>query len=61
MEIKVGHIRVFDSSPGIMALWVAVSHSMMTFDIQLPSLFAKLYFGGGCCSGISPEIEIKYF
>jgi peptidoglycan/LPS O-acetylase OafA/YrhL len=38
-----GHVRVFDSLRGIMALWVAVAHTQMTFDIGPRGGLAKVF------------------
>ena len=43
MENKIGHISIFDSLRGLMAIWVLIAHSLMTFDIQVPSQFAKVF------------------
>lgn len=39
--IYVEHIKIFDSLRGVMALWVALIHTLMTVGIFIPSILNK--------------------
>jgi len=36
------HIKIFDSLRGLMAFWVVLAHTFMTFDLFLPKSLGKV-------------------
>ncbi|MDC8830347.1 acyltransferase family protein [Alteromonas gilva] len=42
-NLTKNHIRGLDSLRGLMALWVAIAHTLMTFDIYVPAELARVF------------------